>query len=103
MIVEPGAFRTGLHRSGSRRETSRLPAYDAIVGPSRDQQADFDGQQPGDPARAARAILQALDADEPPLRLVLGSDAADALGASLDAARDELSRWDAVARSTDID
>jgi NAD(P)-dependent dehydrogenase (short-subunit alcohol dehydrogenase family) len=80
LIVEPGASRTGLHRTDARRETARLAAYDDIVGPSRAQQSDFDGRQPGDPVRAAAAILQVLDADDAPLRLALGSDAAGALG-----------------------
>lgn len=102
LIVEPGAFRTGLHRTGSRRETTPLPAYEQVVGPAREQQAAFDGRQPGDPARAAAAVLEALAADDPPLRLVLGSDAADAIGGSLDASRAELAKWEELSRSTDF-
>jgi NAD(P)-dependent dehydrogenase (short-subunit alcohol dehydrogenase family) len=103
LIVEPGAFRTSLHRGGVRAETAPNPAYDDIVGPVRAAQADFDGKQPGDPAKAAAAILAALDADEPPLRLVLGNDAADAIAASLDTSRAELAAWESVSRGTDID
>lgn len=103
LVVEPGAFRTGLHRAGTRQESARIAAYDEIVGPVRDQQAGFDGKQPGDPAKAAAAILTALDADDPPLRLPLGNDAADAIAASLDTARAELAAWESVSRSTDID
>src|SRR5690348_10186747 len=83
LIVEPGAFRTSLHRGGVREESAVNPAYDDIVGPVRAAQADFDGKQPGDPAKAAAAILAALASDTPPLRLVLGTDAADAVAASL--------------------
>ena len=50
------------------------------------------GLQPGDPAQAARAILAALDADEPPLRLVLGGDAIDSIRARLDQVAGELGR-----------
>jgi NAD(P)-dependent dehydrogenase (short-subunit alcohol dehydrogenase family) len=103
LIIEPGAFRTGLHRTGTRAETAAIAAYDDIIGPVRVQQASFDGQQPGDPAKAAAAILTVLGADKPPLRLPLGNDAADAISASLDKARDELAAWDPVTRSTDFD
>lgn len=102
LIVEPGAFRTGLHRVGTRQETAAIPAYEEIIGPVRAQQADFDGRQPGDPAKAAAAILTALAADNTPLRLPLGNDAADAIIESLDDARVELATWEAVTRSTDV-
>jgi NAD(P)-dependent dehydrogenase (short-subunit alcohol dehydrogenase family) len=103
LIVEPGAFRTGLHRTGTRQEAASIPAYDAIIGPVRAQQASFDGKQPGDPAKAAAAILAALDANKTPLRLPLGNDAADAIAASLDTARAELTAWEPVTRGTDFD
>jgi NAD(P)-dependent dehydrogenase (short-subunit alcohol dehydrogenase family) len=99
LIVEPGAFRTGLHRAGSRRETTPLRAYEHVIGPAREQQAAFDGRQPGDPVRAAAAILEALAAKHAPLRLVLGSDAADAIDGSLDASRAEFTKWETVVPS----
>jgi NAD(P)-dependent dehydrogenase (short-subunit alcohol dehydrogenase family) len=102
LIVEPGAFRTGLHRTGARQESTPIPAYDDIIGPVRAQQASFDGQQPGDPAKAAAAILAAIDANNTPLRLPLGNDAADAIVASLDNARAELTAWEPVTRGTDF-
>jgi NAD(P)-dependent dehydrogenase (short-subunit alcohol dehydrogenase family) len=101
LIVEPGAFRTGLHGE-SMRMTERNPAYDDIVGPIRKMQEDFDGAQPGDPAKAAAAILDALAADEPPLRLVLGNDSADAIASSMRANQAEFEAWEHVARSTDL-
>ncbi|MEJ3653414.1 SDR family NAD(P)-dependent oxidoreductase [Actinomycetes bacterium KLBMP 9759] len=101
LIVEPGAFRTGLHGSGMRMSAS-IDAYDGVVGPVRAMQRDFDGAQPGDPAKAADAILGALAAERPPLRLALGSDAADAIAAALETSAAELRVWDHVARGTDI-
>lgn len=102
LIVEPGAFRTGFNRPGALMHAEAIAAYDDAVGPVRDQLAEGDGEQPGDPARAAAAILEALGAEEPPLRLVLGSDAADMVGQHLDDARREFDRWAATARSTDF-
>jgi NAD(P)-dependent dehydrogenase (short-subunit alcohol dehydrogenase family) len=101
LIVEPGAFRTGLH-GAAMRQTATLAAYEQIVGPVRAAQAGFDGTQPGDPAKAAGAILAALDAEQPPLRLPLGNDAADAISDALDRARAEFDAWEHVTRSTDI-
>lgn len=103
LIVEPGAFRTGLHRTGTRQEATAIPAYHDIIGPVRAQQAGFDGKQPGDPAKAADAILTALGADTTPLRLPLGNDAADALTANLDNTRAELATWEPIIRGTDLD
>ena len=53
--------------------------------------------------KLAAAILAALDASNTPLRLVLGNDAADAISASLDNARAELTAWEPIARSTDFE
>jgi NAD(P)-dependent dehydrogenase (short-subunit alcohol dehydrogenase family) len=103
LIVEPGAFRTGLYRSGSLQQTATIPSYDDIVGPVRALQVGFDGKQPGDPAKAAAAILTAVGSAGTPLRLPLGNDAADALAASLKDARANLTAGEAVSRSTDFD
>ena len=103
MIVEPGAFRTGFAGSNALQESAALPAYADIVGPVRKDLSASDGEQPGDPAKAAAAILATLDAEKTPLRLALGNDAADAISASLDAARTEFLAWEKVSRGTDFD
>jgi hypothetical protein len=80
-----------------------MPAYEDQIGPLRETFATQDGKQPGDPAKAAAAILQALAADEPPLHLVLGNHVADMIGESLKQQQAELAEWEKVARSTDVD
>jgi NAD(P)-dependent dehydrogenase (short-subunit alcohol dehydrogenase family) len=102
MIVEPGAFRTGF-AGGALHQSAAIPAYDDIVGPFRTALPDSDGGQPGDPAKAAAAILAALDAEQPPLRLPLGNDAADAIAKHLDDARAEFLAWESTSRNTDVD
>lgn len=74
--------------------------YDDTVGPQRAAVAGMDGSQPGDPAKAAAAILQALDTPSPPRRLALGADAVEHIGATLDARRAELDKWATLSRST---
>lgn len=61
------------------------------------------GLQPGDPAKAAEAILTTLDADEPPLRLALGPDAIDSIRARLDQMANELGKWERLGRQTSFD
>jgi NAD(P)-dependent dehydrogenase (short-subunit alcohol dehydrogenase family) len=102
LIVEPGAFRTGFAGGDALVRSAALPAYDPIVGPFRAALPASDGNQPGDPTKAAAAILAALDADHPPLRLPLGNDAADAIAKHLDDAGAEFEAWETVSRGTDI-
>jgi len=98
MIVEPGAFRTGLHGSGDN--TAVLPEYEQIMGPVRAGQAELASTAPGDPAKAAKAIVDAVDAEKVPLRLALGGDAVDAILGHLEAERETLRAWEPVARAT---
>ncbi|MFH7595501.1 oxidoreductase [Streptomyces racemochromogenes] len=104
LIVEPGAFRTGFAGGSALQQSADvLPAYADTVGAVRSGLPDSDGKQPGDPVKAAAAILAALDAKETPLRLALGNDALDAILAHADAAREEALAWESVSRGTDFD
>lgn len=102
LIVEPGAFRTSLFDPGAAYQSDAMPEYEATVGPTR-RYLSSDGTQPGDPAKAARAILAALDAPTPPLRLPLGSDAVDGILERLDLLRAEVLEWEALSRDTALD
>jgi NAD(P)-dependent dehydrogenase (short-subunit alcohol dehydrogenase family) len=103
LIVEPGAFRTGLFASGGPVVSQPMPEYAETVGPTREYVASNDGKQPGDPRKAAAAIATAVYADEAPLRLVLGADAIGTIRSRLEGVGDELSRWDGVGRDTAVD
>jgi NAD(P)-dependent dehydrogenase (short-subunit alcohol dehydrogenase family) len=102
LIVEPGAFRTQL--MGARFHRSReLDAYATTVGQARGWLERADGTQPGDPRKGVAAVLAALDASDPPLRLVLGTDAVDAIRAKHERLLTDLDAWDAVSRNTTFD
>jgi NAD(P)-dependent dehydrogenase (short-subunit alcohol dehydrogenase family) len=103
VTVEPGAFRTGLFRPDAAYQSRPMPEYTDTVGPTRDYVSGSHGLQPGDPAKAAQAILTALDAEHPPLRLVLGGDAVDNIRAELDRRSSELNQWEEVGRQTAIE
>ena len=100
LIVEPGAFRTGLFRADAAYMSDELPEYAETVGPTREYVRSGHGQQAGDPAKAAAAIITALDAEKPPLRLVLGADAIGNISRHLDAVWSELREWEQVGRET---
>jgi NAD(P)-dependent dehydrogenase (short-subunit alcohol dehydrogenase family) len=76
-IVEPGGFRTDFAGSSTELREGQ-PEYDATVGATVRFQREYDGKQPGDPIKAAEAILYVASLSEPPLRLLLGSDAYNA-------------------------
>ncbi len=100
-IVEPGGFRTDF-AGISTRITEGNPAYADTVGKTAAMQRAYDGRQPGDPERAAKAIIALSKTAEPPLRLVLGSDAY-ARAERTDTNRlDELRAWRPVSESTDF-
>ncbi|MEV0246286.1 SDR family NAD(P)-dependent oxidoreductase [Nocardia sp. NPDC050712] len=102
LIVEPGAFRTSFNEPGVLRFSRRSEIYRNEVEPTLTALAGADGKQPGDPDRAAAAIVRAVNSATPPLRLALGSDAAETIAASLERARDELAEWESVTRGTDF-
>lgn len=99
LIVEPGAFRTNL-ASGAMRHMPAHPAYSETVGPTREFAHAMHDTQPGDPARAARAIAKALAADVTPLRLQLGADAVDMVRSHAQQMLADLEAWAPVALDT---
>ncbi len=100
-IMEPGGFRTDFAGASTSLAEGR-PEYDAVVGNAARMQREYDGRQPGDPARAARAILAVAAMESPPLRLALGSDAVTAIERVEHARLDELARWRELSISTDF-
>jgi len=103
LIVEPGAFRTGLFDPSAAVVSTPMEEYADTVGPTREYVTTGGGTQPGDPAKAAQAVLTALDAADPPLRLPLGADAIDNIRGRLGTLGEELAAWEPVGRATAFD
>jgi NAD(P)-dependent dehydrogenase (short-subunit alcohol dehydrogenase family) len=101
-IVEPGPHRTEFASPRSAQVAEPMDDYAPSVGAARDAFADMDGTQPGDPKRAARAIMQAVDTDDAPLRLPLGAIALDNIRTKLEGQLRELERWRDLSASTDL-
>jgi NAD(P)-dependent dehydrogenase (short-subunit alcohol dehydrogenase family) len=100
VIVEPGAFRTDWQGSSMRIDPVG-PDYEQTVGAINRYRRDNDGTQPGDPARAAKIIIDVVGADDPPRRLVLGSDAVTAARKAAADRAAETEKWADVSRSAD--
>ena len=101
LIVEPGAFRTDWQGSSMQR-SSVGPDYEATVGAMNRYREDSDGTQPGDPARAARIIMDVVAAEDAPLRLLLGAGAVEMAEKSSRERAAEALAWADVSRSADF-
>jgi len=74
-LVEPGAFRTDFAGSANMRPAKEIEEYSACIEPLKEYLYGGDGKQPGDPKKAAEAMVAVVESEEPPLRLLLGADA----------------------------
>ncbi|RKI58001.1 SDR family NAD(P)-dependent oxidoreductase [Corallococcus sp. AB049A] len=99
LLVEPGMFRTKLLDTGFR-SMPELPAYAESMGPTRAWVAQSAGTQPGDPVKAAKAIVDAVAAGAPTLRLFLGPDAPAPIREKLTQVTEDLNRTERIALST---
>ena len=92
-IVEPGAFRTEFAGAKNMRPRDRIDAYRPVIDPIEAYLYGSDGKQPGDPAKAAQAMITAVESDDPPLRLMLGADAYGLWERKRAALEEDLARW----------
>lgn len=101
-MVEPGPFRTDWHGDSLRRATP-TPAYDDVLRDRREVMSGSGaGTQPGDPRKAAQALLRVLASPDPPRRLLLGVMAADLAPETYRRQLEEWAAWDTVARSAEF-
>lgn len=102
-IVEPGPFRTDFIGRSLDRVAQPMPEYEPTVGQFLRFLNTIEGQQPGDPEKAAQAILKMVASDNPPLRLVLGHYAYSKFRKKLESLTQELDTWAEVGMNTDFD
>ncbi|MBF4582276.1 SDR family NAD(P)-dependent oxidoreductase [Curtobacterium sp. VKM Ac-2865] len=102
MVVEPGGFRTDFAGRSLTQSATPIEAYADTAGKRRIEHDTAHGTQAGDPAKAAQALITAVEADQTPFMLLLGNDASDGFRAALDALRAEVDAWESVSRGTDF-
>ncbi|GAA1977515.1 hypothetical protein GCM10009754_61720 [Amycolatopsis minnesotensis] len=100
-IVEPAAFRTNWSGPSMRQSPVRIDDYADTAGARRAATTATYGHQPGDPVRAAEAIVTTVEAGEPPLRLLLGKAAYDIASARLGMLKTSFDAWRDVTLSAD--
>ncbi|MFB7287701.1 oxidoreductase [Actinacidiphila glaucinigra] len=97
-----GSFRTDWAGRSMVRAPRTVPDYDAFFEPIRAARRAKSGKQTGDPARAARALLRVLESDDPPVHLVLGTDALRLVEQGQRRLAGDLAAWTDVTASTDF-
>jgi NAD(P)-dependent dehydrogenase (short-subunit alcohol dehydrogenase family) len=102
MLVEPSGFRTDWAGRSANESKRQIDDYAATAGAWRKQVRAISGKQPGDPVRAAHAIVKAIESPNPPHHLLLGNDAYEGAAAKLEELRKEFSAWEAVSRGADF-
>ncbi len=102
MLVEPSGFRTDWAGRSANETMRPIEDYASTAHRNVEQLRAVSGHQPGDPVRAAKAIVQAVESTNPPHRLLLGNDAYDGAMTKLDDLRDEFIAWESVSRGADF-
>lgn len=103
ITVEPGAFRTDFAGRSLTQSVTPITDYADTAGARRVENDTAHGTQPGDPDKAAAALVEAVESDNPPYLLLLGNDAFDGFIGALDALRADAHSWESVSRGTDFD
>jgi hypothetical protein len=102
MLVEPSGFRTDWAGRSANETKEPIADYAATAGAARSEIRADSGKQPGDPVRAAQAIVKAAESPHPPHRLLLGNDAYEGAKAKLQALGKEFKAWETVSRGADF-
>jgi NAD(P)-dependent dehydrogenase (short-subunit alcohol dehydrogenase family) len=102
LLVEPGPFRTDWAGRSANAVENTLPDYQPTAGARIATIRGYSGQQPGDPERAAAAIVQAVEAQQPPLRLLLGKAALNMARTKLAAMNRDFDQWATVSEGADF-
>ena len=102
-VVEPGAFRTDFAGRSLTQSGTVIDDYAETAGKRRKEHDTMHGTQPGDPAKAAQAIITAVESDEPPAFLLLGKDALSTYRRLAEARLDTIEAWEHLTTSTDLD
>ena len=101
--VEPGAFRTEFSGRSLGQSAMVIDDYADTAGRRRKEHDTVHGTQKGDPAKAAQALIAAVESSDPPALLLLGRDALDTFRQIYEAQRAEVDAWQKLTASTDFE
>ncbi len=101
-VVEPSGFRTGFLTENSLAITAtKIEGYEAVKN-TQNRYLAMNGQQAGDPARAAEIFMELAESDKPPMHLFLGNDAYNRASEKLAAMAEELEKWKSTTNGADF-
>jgi NAD(P)-dependent dehydrogenase (short-subunit alcohol dehydrogenase family) len=101
-IVEPGPFRTDFLGRSGKLARKEMPEYAETAGKAREYFKTQSGKQRGDPQKAVKAIIAAVDSPKPPLHLLLGKNALQRLRDKLAQRQKEIAAWESVTVGADF-
>ncbi len=99
-IIEPGSSRTNFSSRALSTLSHQINDYAQTSGKIVQRLQERDGKQPNDPAKAAAAMIQVVESDNPPLRLALGKDSVNLITQKLESMKAELEAWKDVSMNT---
>jgi NAD(P)-dependent dehydrogenase (short-subunit alcohol dehydrogenase family) len=102
LIIEPGPFRTDWAGRSIKQSKNRLADYEQTAGRRRTETEARSGNQAGDPVRGAQAIIQAVEAKDAPLRLLLGKPALNLAYRKLETLKADFDAWAETTRGADF-
>jgi NAD(P)-dependent dehydrogenase (short-subunit alcohol dehydrogenase family) len=100
-IVEPGPFRTKFLGKAGGEAASKIADYDGTAGKMRAYFVEQDGKQRGDPQKVAEAMVKAVEAEHPPLHLLLGGSTIPRVKAKMEALEKDVATWEATTVGAD--
>ncbi|MBB4573235.1 oxidoreductase [Rhizobium lentis] len=100
--VAPGSFRTDWAGRSMVRSGRSIADYDALFDPIRRAREEKNGKQAGDPRKAAAAVMALVEAEKPPVHLLLGADALSLVRDRLKSLSAEIDAWEDLTLSTDF-
>jgi NAD(P)-dependent dehydrogenase (short-subunit alcohol dehydrogenase family) len=100
-IVAPSGFRTDWAGRSANDSKIKIDDYQKTAGANQDTIRGYSGNQPGDPAKAAEAIVKAVNSENPPLRLLLGEGALKGARTKLEQLKKDFDAWEETTKGAD--
>ncbi len=102
LLVQPGAFQTHFYDKNIEGTELKINDYDATAGKNRKENIQPDQVYPGDPQKDGRIIVDTIEQENPPFRLLLGSDAVSVMQTELQHRLKEITRWQDISKQSDF-
>jgi NAD(P)-dependent dehydrogenase (short-subunit alcohol dehydrogenase family) len=101
-VIAPSGFRTDWAGRSANNSKIVIDDYKETAGTNKDNIRGYSGNQPGDPVRAAKAMIKAVESENPPLRLLLGEAALKGARNKLDVLKKDFDAWEETTVGADF-